>query len=234
MPRHAHFHCSKAFRQGQGKGKPQDSWCQPFTVLTIWAVITGTKNWGWRDRSFLDTTCCNSKRAVTSTQVCAFPAMKQGHNANTHPAPRPLCTSEGCKVSANGNWVFDELHQLCQPAGQRIGELEKIKLAVIDPLRITDCRDRLGLHTGARTVSCCATPQQTQQPPWEPCTRSTLLSFTEAWLQGNLFSSPFRAAETNTHPGTQVTVPDRWRDLDTGTVGVKSPKFSVSRGLLEV
>ena len=74
-------------------------------------------------------------------------------------------------------------------------------------------------------------PQQTQQPPWERCARSTLLSFSEAWLQRSLFSSPFQATETNMHPGTWVMVSDPQRELDTGTVGVKSPKFSVPRRL---
>ena len=59
-------------------------------------------------------------------------------------------------------------------------------------------------HWGSEPLVLCNAPANTAQPPWEPRTHSTLLSFTEAWLQGDLFSSPFPAPETNTQPGTQV------------------------------
>lgn len=121
------------------------------------------------------------------------------------------------------------MHQLCWPTGQRFGDLEKIKLAAIDPLRVTTAEIR-GLHTGAPSIWCCAT-QQTQQPPWKhcacrTCSTSLRLHYTEVYLV-----APFKLQKQLMHLRTQVMVPDPQKDLDIGTVGVKSPKFSVFRCL---
>lgn len=47
------------------------------------------------------------------------------------------------------------MHQLCWPTGQRLEELEKIKLAAIDPLRITTAEIGWAAHWRPGFVQHC-------------------------------------------------------------------------------
>lgn len=139
---------------------------KPYELLSLGQNTRGTvTSLFWMSHSVI---VIYSKRTVTSTQAPSQPLSK----ANMHPVPTSLGTSEGCKVKCYwqlGLWWAAPVLLAHRSKTWRAG---KDKISCYWSVEDHDCRDRLGLHTGALSIWCCAT-QQTQQPPWKHCACST-------------------------------------------------------------